>query len=180
MRKFCIGPRKVGHLLRGTARLYRPEFVREIRPHFGQFDDRRAGHFTGGDVFVGVAELLEDGATVAVAVQRDCCGNSRTTEGAFVGCGITEAVQRACADRLNHWKTTNAPSSRSMTSIATSLRFIPPNRHRSQTVRYFVSCGPTGFSEAVPFGPSLGKPVPVVVAGALQIIPHQPGCFHEA
>ena len=127
MRKFCIGPRNVGHLLRGTARLYRPEFVRRIiRPHFGQFDDRRAGHFTGGNVFVGVAVLLEDGDTVAVAVQRDCCGNSRTTEGAFVGCGVTEAVQRACADRLNHWKTTNAPTSSRIPKIAKSWRFILP------------------------------------------------------
>ena len=101
-------------------------FVRSLRPHFDLFDSRRAGHFTGSDVFVGVAELLEDGDTVAVAVQRDCCGNSRTTEGAFAGCGVAETAQRACADRLNHWKTTNAPTSTSMTSIATSLRFILP------------------------------------------------------
>ena len=85
-----------------------------------------ADHLTGSDVFVGVAELLEDGDTVAVAVQRDCCGNSRDADGAFAGCGVAEAAQRACADRLNHWKTTNAPNSRSITSIATSLRFIPP------------------------------------------------------
>jgi hypothetical protein len=85
-----------------------------------------AGHFTGSDVFVGVAEVLEDGDTVVVAVQRDCWGDSRTADGAFAGCGVTEAAQRACADRLNHWKTTNAPITRSMTSIATSLRFIPP------------------------------------------------------
>lgn len=100
---------------------------RNLRPHFGQLGSRRAGHFTGSDVFVGVAELLEDGDTVAVAVQRACCGNSRATDGAFAGCGVTEAAQRACANRLNHWKTTNAPTSRSMTSIATSLRFILPN-----------------------------------------------------
>ena len=56
----------------------------------------------------------------------DCCGDSRTAEGAFAGCGVTEAAQRACADRLDHWKTTNAPTSRSMTSIATRLRFILP------------------------------------------------------
>ena len=87
---------------------------------------RRAGHFTGSDVFVGVAELLEDGDTVAVAVQRDCGGDSRTADGAFAGFEVAEAAHRACADRLNHWKTTNAPTSRSMTSIATSLRFILP------------------------------------------------------
>ena len=77
-------------------------------------------------LLAGVAELLEDGDTVAVAVQRDCCGDSKTADGAFAGCGVTEAAQRACADRLNHWKTTNDPPSRSMTSIATSLRFILP------------------------------------------------------
>ena len=54
--------------------------VRNVRPRFGQFDSRRADHFTGSDVFVGVAELLEDGGTVAVAVQRDCDGDSRTIE----------------------------------------------------------------------------------------------------
>lgn len=75
--------------------------VRNVRPRFGQFDSRRAGHFTGSDVFVGVAELLEDGDTVAVAVQRDCGGDSRATDGAFAGCGVAEAAQRACADRLN-------------------------------------------------------------------------------
>ena len=76
-------------------------------------------------MFVGVAELLEEGDTVAVAVQRDC-GGSRTADGASAGCGVAAAAQRACADRLNHWKTTNAPTSRSMTAIATSLRFILP------------------------------------------------------
>jgi hypothetical protein len=77
-------------------------------------------------VFVGVAELLKDGDTVAVAVQRDCCGDSRTIEGAFAGHGVAEAAQRACADRLNHWKSTNVPTSRRITTIATSSRFILP------------------------------------------------------
>jgi hypothetical protein len=36
-----------------------------------------------------------------VAVQRDCGGDSRATDGAFAGCGVAEAAQRACADRLN-------------------------------------------------------------------------------
>jgi hypothetical protein len=30
-----------------------------------------------------------------VAVQRDCGGDSRATDGAFAGCGVAEAAQRA-------------------------------------------------------------------------------------
>src|ERR1035437_4505556 len=100
--------------------------VRYVRPHFGKFDSRRADHFTGSDAFVGVAKLVEDGDIVAVAVQRDWCGDSRTIEGAFAGRGVAEAAQWACADRLNHWKSTNVPTSRRVTTIATCSRFILP------------------------------------------------------
>jgi hypothetical protein len=61
--------------------------AKNSRPHLGPFDSPRAGHLTGSDVFVGVAELLEDGGTVAVEVQRDCGGDSRTIEGALAGRG---------------------------------------------------------------------------------------------
>jgi hypothetical protein len=37
-----------------------------------------------------------------------------------------EAAQRACADRLNHWKIANVPTSRRITTVATSSRFILP------------------------------------------------------
>ena len=100
--------------------------VRNVRPHFGQCDSRRAGHFTGSDAFVGVAEPLDDGGTVAVAVQRDCGGDSRASDGAFAGCGVAETAQRACADRLNHWRSPKVPTSRRTTMIATSFRFILP------------------------------------------------------
>lgn len=75
---------------------------------------------------VGVAELLENGDTVAEAVQRDCGGDSRTVEGAFAGRGVADAAQWACADWLNRWKNTNVPTSRRITTIATSFRFILP------------------------------------------------------
>ncbi len=88
---------------------------------------RRAHHLSGSDVVVGVAELLEDGDTVAVAVQRDDDGcSSRTAAGALAGCGVAEAAQRACADRLNHWNITNTPNSKRITATATSLRLILP------------------------------------------------------
>jgi hypothetical protein len=37
-----------------------------------------------------------------------------------------EAAQRACADRLNHWRSPNVPTSSRTTTTATNSRFILP------------------------------------------------------